>query len=115
MTVGETFGKESEVKQCKIADMFVAVPPHRRRHLIARMREQLKYILQLPSRFVLDAIHIFDLHEFGEKIRDVLDGVGIAQIQLPHSTFGQSLEEPSDRMVGRNLMLGFFNHATILW
>ena len=88
MSVREIFGKETEVKQCEIANVFVAIPTKGRRHFVTGMREHFKHILQAAARFIFDAIHIFDLHELGQKICDVLDRVRIVQIQMPHSTLG---------------------------
>ena len=62
---------------------------------------------------VFDAIHAFDLNEFRQQIRKVVDRIAIVKIGLAHPTFRKPLKECSNRVIGGDFRPCFFNHAPV--
>ncbi len=111
--IHQAFGEQTEVEESQISQVFVAISPKGRGHLTGGLSEHLKHVPQLLSRFIFEPIHIFDLNKFRQQVREVLDRVGIAMIQLAHPALRHLLEEVPDRMVCRNLRSRFLYHALI--
>src|SRR6516165_359046 len=100
----QAFGKEAKIEEGEIPKMFVVVAPHRRRHLVAGLRERIKQILNAATGFIPNTVHVIGLNKLGQQIRDVSNRLRIMEVELAHTAFGQLLKESPERMIIGNVV-----------
>jgi len=102
MAVAQTLGKKSQIEQCKIAKMAVALPAEFDRHFPVGLSENLAHIAQTLTGFVLYPVQIFPVNKIDEKIGYVIDGIFVAEPEFCHSAFGQLVKYRPYWVVFRN-------------
>src|SRR5215471_9527371 len=73
-----------------------------RRHLPVGLFENLADIPQMLPSVILDTVKVVGMDEFDEKVRHVIDGIFVPELEFSHAALGKLVENQSDRMIIRN-------------
>src|SRR5712671_95494 len=99
MSICQTFREESEIEQGQVSQVAIAFTAEGRRHLSIGLFEDIADVSQAFSVVILDSIEVVGMDEFDQKVRNVIDGIFVAELEFIHTALRQLMKHCSDGMI----------------
>src|SRR2546423_1168971 len=90
--------------------MSIALLAKLRRNFTVGLLQNIADVLETFSVVVLNSIQILRMDEFDQKIRHIINGIFVTELEFSHTAFSQFMKNQADRVVFWNRVPQDINH-----